>query len=124
MSNNGRAFPVLSLVYNLFAIPYNFFIGFLVGVAAPAAVIAAMVYGIRFLTGKMPFPSLQQDAEEEERRLSIELVAPEVIGDLFASERERIMDELASLRAEFKAMRQEFAAEEAAEAPAEESQGA
>lgn len=120
MSNNGRAFPVLSLVFNLFAIPYNFFIGFLVGVAAPAAVIAAIVYGIRFLTGKMPFPSLKQDAEDEERSLSIELVAPEVIGDLFASERERIMDELASLRAEFKAMRQEFAAEEAAEASAQE----
>jgi len=114
MSNNDRTFPVLSLVYNLFAIPYNFFIGFLVGVAAPAAAIAAMVFGIRFLTGKMPFPSLQQDAEEEERRLSIELVSPEIIGDLFATERERIMDELGSLRAEFKAMRQEFEAEEAA----------
>jgi hypothetical protein len=47
-----------------------------------------------------------------------------IIGDLFATERERIMDELGSLRAEFKAMRQEFEAEEAAEAAAGESEEA
>jgi hypothetical protein len=119
MSDNGRTFPVLTLVYNLFAIPYNFFIGFLVGVATPVAAIAAMVFGIRFLTGKMPFPSLRQEAGEEERRLSVELVSPDAIEGLYASERQKIMDELSSLRAEFKAMKEKAAAEEADEAPAQ-----
>ena len=40
MPSDERSFPVFSLVYNTLAIPYNFFLGFVVGVAAPVAAIA------------------------------------------------------------------------------------
>jgi hypothetical protein len=105
---------MFSLVYNILAVPYNFFIGFVVGVAAPVAAIAAMVLGVRFLTGKMPFLSLRE--EEEERRLSLELVSPEVAAELYTAEKEKIMDDLGSFRDEMKSMMEEAqaAAEEAA----------
>jgi len=103
MTREERSFPVFSLFYNLFAIPYNFFFGFVVGVAAPVAAIAAMVLGVRFLTGKMPFLSLLRE-EEDERHLSIELVSPEVAGDLYTAEKEKIMSELGGFRDEIKAM--------------------
>jgi hypothetical protein len=106
MTSEERSFPVFSLLYNLFAIPYNFFFGFVVGVAAPVAAIAAMVLGVRFLTGKMPFLSLRQE-EEDERHLSIDLVSPEVAGDLYTAEKEKIMSELGSFRDEIKGMIEE-----------------
>jgi hypothetical protein len=106
MPSNEKSFPVFSLVYNTLAIPYNFFLGFVVGVAAPVAAIAVMVLGVRFLTGKIPFLSLREE-EEEERRLSLELVAPEVATELYTAEKEKIMDDLESFRAEMKSMIEE-----------------
>ena len=116
MPSNDRSFPMFSLVYNVLAVPYNFLIGFVVGVAAPLAAIAAVVFDVRFLTGQMPFLSLRQE-EEGERRLSLELVAPDAATELYAAEKEKIMDDLESFRAEMKAMMEEAqaAAEEAAE---------
>jgi hypothetical protein len=116
MPSDERSFPVFSLVYNVLAVPYNFFIGFVVGVAAPVAAIAAMVLGVRFLTGKMPFLSLGEE-EEEERRLSLELVAPEAAAELYTAEKEKIMEDLESFRDEMKSMM------EAAQAAAEEAAG-
>ena len=115
MTSDERAFPLFGMVYNIFAIPYNFFIGFIVGVAAPVAAIAAMVFGVRYLTGKMPFLSLRQE-DEDERRLSIELVAPEVAGDLYTAEKDKIMDDLGGLGDEIQSMIDEAkaAAEEGA----------
>ena len=124
MTSDERSFPVFGLVYNVFAIPYNFFIGFIVGVAAPVAAIAAMVFGVRYLTGRMPFLSLRQE-DEDERRLSIELVAPEVAGELYTAEKDKIMDDLGSLGDEIQSMIDEAkaAAEEgAAEAEDEEAE--
>lgn len=101
MAKNGGAFPVFGLIYNIVAIPYNFFIGFVVGVAAPVAAIAAMVLGVRFFTGKMPFLKL---GDEEERRLSLELVEQDQAHDLFEAEKEKIMSELGSFAEEMKAL--------------------
>jgi hypothetical protein len=103
MTSDERAFPVFGMVYNIFAIPYNFFIGFIVGLAAPVAAIAAIVFGVRYLTGKMPFLSLRQE-DEDERRLSIELVAPEAARELYAAEKEKIMGDLGSLGEEIQSM--------------------
>lgn len=110
MTNNGRQFPALGIIYDILAIPYNFLTGFLVGVVAPVAAIAAMVFGVRFLTGRMPFLSLSQDQEDEERRLSVELVPPEVLADRFDVEKHKVLDELSSLQAQIKSMREEFEA--------------
>jgi hypothetical protein len=123
MPSDERSFPVFSIVYNMLAVPYNFFIGFVVGVIAPVAAIAAVVLGVRYLTGKMPFLSLREEGEEE-RRLSLELVAPEAAAELYATEKEKIMDDLESFRGEMKSMMEEAqaAAEEAADEEAAEAE--
>ena len=105
MAKNGDSSSVLGLVSGIVAIPYNFFIGFIVGVAAPVAAIAAMVLGVRFLTGKMPFLKLSD--EEEERRLSLELVEEDQAQDLFQVEKEKVMSDLGSFRDEMKALIEE-----------------
>ena len=116
MAKKGGGFPVFGLVYSIVAIPYNFFIGFVVGVAAPVAAIAAMVLGVRFLTGKMPFLKLSD--EEDDRRLSLELVEEEQAQELFEAEKEKVMTELGGFAEEMKALIEEAkaTAEEAEEA--------
>ncbi len=115
MRSNDREFPVFSLLYNIVAIPYNFFIGFVVGLAAPVAAIAAMVAGVRFLTGRMPFLRLSEDPEADERRLSLELVPADEVEALFAVEKEKVLDDLGGLRDQIKTMIEEARAKERAE---------
>jgi hypothetical protein len=106
MAKKDGAFPVFGLIYSIVAIPYNFFIGFVVGVAAPVAVIAAMVLGVRFLTGKMPFLKLS-DEEDDERRLLLELVEQDEAQALFDVEKEKVMSDLGTFRDEMKALIEE-----------------
>ena len=110
MAKKDGGFPVFGLVYSIVAIPYNFFVGFVVGVAAPVAAIAAMVLGVRFLTGKMPFLKLSDD---EERRLSLELVEEAQAQELFEVEKEKVMTELGGFAEEMKALIEEAKAAEA-----------
>ena len=116
MAKKDGAFPVFGLVFSIVAIPFNFFLGFVVGLAAPVAAIAAIVLGVRFLTGKMPFLKLSE--EEEERRLSLELVEQDQAQALFEAEKEKVMTDLASFRDEMKTLMKEgkAAAGEATEA--------
>jgi hypothetical protein len=107
---------MLGIIYNLFAVPYNFLIGFVVGVVTPVAAVAAMVFGVRLLTGKMPFLSLRTTEEGAERRLSLELVPEEEAAELYAIERDKVMDELGGLRDEMKAMMEEAKAKAEEEA--------
>jgi hypothetical protein len=119
--NSGRSFPVWSALYNLFAIPFNLLTGFVVGLVAPLAVIAAMVAAIRLFTGKVPFPT-PVPGEGAERRLYLELVPPEQAGELFNEQKEKIGADLGKLQAEIKAIVEEARAEaqaEAEEAPEE-----
>lgn len=106
MRRNSSSFPALNLVFSILAIPYSFTMGFVIGLAAPVAVIAAMVAGVRFLTGKMPFLSLGQFEESGERRMSLELVPVEAAKELFAAEKQTVLDEIASLQEELKVMAQ------------------
>lgn len=101
MAKKDDAFPVFSLISSIIAIPYNFFLGFVMGVAAPVAAIAAMVLGVRYLTGKMPFLKL---SDEEDRRLSLELVEQEQAQELFAVEKEKVMSELGTFAEEMKTL--------------------
>lgn len=103
MAKDDAGFPVFGLIYSIIAIPFNFITGFVVGLAAPVAAIAAMVFGVRFITGKMPFLKLGGE-EDEERRLSLELVEQELVHDLFEAEKERIIGDLGSFRDEMKAL--------------------
>lgn len=115
MASNDRSFPLLSIIYNLLAVPYNFLIGFVVGAVAPVAAIAAMVFGVRLLTGKMPFLSLRPDEEGGERRLTLELVPEEQAAELYAIEKDKVMDELGGFRDEMKAVIEEAKAKAKAE---------
>jgi len=108
--NKGSVLPLWSILYNLFAIPWNLLIGFIVGVTAPVVAIAAMVAGIRLITGKVPFPTPIQ-GEGDERRLSLELVPPEQASELFSEQKEKIGADFGKLQAEIKAMVEEAKAE-------------
>lgn len=110
MSRNDGGFPVFSVLYNMFAIPYNFLIGFFVGVVAPAVAIAAMIVGVRLLTGKVPFLTPEEDDEGEER-LSISLVPENQVGELFKEQKEKIGGDLRKMQAEIKAIIEEPTAE-------------
>ncbi len=117
-SRSNKAFPVFGIVYNVFAIPYSFVLGFVLGMAAPVAAIAATVAGVRLLTGRMPFLSMEQKGGEGERHLSLELVPPDEVEARFAVQKEQITGELGALKAEITSIIEQARAEgqEAAEA--------
>jgi hypothetical protein len=94
-------------LYSIISIPLNFLSGFLVGLAAPLAAIAAMVMGVRFLTGRLPFLSLGEFEESGERRMAFELVPSEEARTLFAAEKEIVLAEVTSLQEEVKAAMKE-----------------
>lgn len=104
MSKRDGSFPAFSLVYNIFAIPYLFVIGFVVGVIAPLAAIAGMAAGVRFLTGRFPFFSLITGEEDDERVVTLSLVPPEEIEDRFAEERAKIEGDLGPMQAEIRSI--------------------
>jgi hypothetical protein len=110
MTRNDEGFPVFKLLYNVVAIPYLFFIGFVVGIAAPVAAIAGVVAGVRLLTGKVPFLSQSEDVEGE-RTLNLRLVPPEDVSELFAEQKEKISTDLADFQAEIKSIIEEARAE-------------
>ena len=111
MAKNDDSLPALGFISGIVAIPYNFFIGFVMGLAAPLAAIAAMVFGIRLVTGKLPFLKLSEEADTE-RRLLLELVEQDQVQALFAAEKEKVMGELSSFQEEMKALLEEAKAKE------------
>jgi hypothetical protein len=107
---NERSFSVWGVVYNILTIPCNFISGFVVGLAAPVAVIAAIVSGVRLLTGKVLFLSPVED-EQGEKRLHLHLVPADQAGDLFREQKEKIGTDLGSLRDEIRAVIEEARAD-------------
>jgi hypothetical protein len=122
MSKQDGSFPVFALVYNIFAIPYLFVIGFVVGVLAPLAAIAGMVAGVRFLTGRFPFLSLITDEEDDERALTLALVPPEEIEDRLAEERAKIEGDLGPMQAEIRGIIEQAKGEFSEQAAGEEQE--
>jgi hypothetical protein len=114
MTRSKDGFPVFSVLYNLIAIPYNFLIGFVVGVAAPIAAIAGIVAGIRLLTNKVPFLNQIGDADGD-TMLTLKLVPVDQALDLYTEEKDRLFDELSDFQAEIKAIINEARAQGAAE---------
>jgi hypothetical protein len=108
--NKGSESPALSIVYNIFAVPYNFLMGFVVGVGAPVAAVAAMVAGVRLVTGKVPFLGHTYE-DETGRHLSFKLVAPEKAQELFTEHKGRIEADLSGMQTEIKAIIEEAKSE-------------
>jgi hypothetical protein len=101
---------VWGVLYNILAIPCNFISGFVVGLAAPVAVIAAIVSGVRLLTGKVLFLTPVED-EQGETRLHLHLVPADQAGDLFREQKEKISNDLSSVRDEIRAIIEEVRAD-------------
>ena len=109
MGEQKESYSGLHLVVEFFAIPYNLLSGFVVGAMVPVAAIAAIVAGLRLLTGKMPF--LSPEGGEEERYLTLSLVPPEEAQERFAEQKEQIGGEFQRLRSEIQSILQEAKAE-------------
>ncbi len=102
------AFPALGMVSWMLAVPYNFLLGYVTGVVAPLAAIAAIVAGIRLFTGKLPFLTpIQEEGEGGDRQLSIRLVPPDEAAELFAEQKEQIGREFSSMKTEIQAVIEE-----------------
>jgi hypothetical protein len=101
------SFPVLGVIFDILAVPFSLLSGFITGLVAPIAAIAAMVAGIRLLTGKVPFLGQAWEDEEGARHLSFRLVPPEQVGELFAEQKEEIGGEIAKMQAELKVIIEE-----------------
>lgn len=103
--------PMLGVVFDILAVPSSLLSGFITGLLVPVAAIAAMVAGIRLLTGKVPFLGQVWEDEEGGRHLSFRLVPPEQVGELFAEQKEEIGGEIAKMQAELKVIIEEARAE-------------
>jgi hypothetical protein len=115
-SRNEGSRSLVGSVLQLFALPCNFFAGFLTGLITPVAAIAAMVAGVRLITGKVPFLGHVFEDDEGDRRLSIKLVPAEQVKDLFAEQKDQLGGDIAKLRAEIEAIVEEFKTEPQASA--------
>ena len=89
---------------NLVAIPFGFITGYLVGLLAPVAGLAAIVGGIYLLTRKVPFLSHSWPDDEGGQHLSLKLMPPDQAQAAFVREKERISADLSTLGAEIKAL--------------------
>lgn len=101
---------VLGSVVDVLAIPYNLMAGLILGFIAPIAAIAAMVAGVRLITGKMPFISMQK-APGQDRSLALNLIPPEDVKDRFEEQKEEIGEELSHMKQEIQAIIEEAKAE-------------
>ncbi|HFD38808.1 MAG TPA: hypothetical protein ENJ31_03000 [Anaerolineae bacterium] len=101
-----NAWAGMGLMFNLLSLPYHFLLGLVIGLVAPVAAIAAVVTGVRLLTGRMPFLSQNRDAEGEPY-LTLNLVPPEEVGGRLAEQKQAIGDDLGRIRAEIRAILEE-----------------
>jgi len=96
----------LGTIVKILAIPYNFLAGLILGFVAPIAAIAAVVGGVRLLTGKMPFLSMQSTPDQD-RSLALRLIPPEQVKEQFEEQKEEIGGELVRMQKEIQAIVEE-----------------
>ena len=102
-----RGGPLPGVFVPLLAIPFSFLAGFVTGLVLPAAAIAAVVAGIRLATGMVPFLGEVLVDEEGGRALSLRLVSPDEVGDLYAGHKEQIGGDLGKMKTEIQAIIEE-----------------
>ncbi len=99
--------PLSGVIVQLLAIPYSFLAGFVTGLVLPVAAIGAVVAGIRLVTGMVPFLGEVSLDEEGGRALSLRLVPPDQVGDLYAEHKEQIGGDLGRMKTEIQAIIEE-----------------
>jgi|GEM_PF-2496778 len=112
---------------NVVALPFSFVTGYLVGLLAPIAGLAAIVGGIYLLTRKVPFLSHTWPDDEGGQHLSLKLMPPDQAQAAFVQAKERISADLNTVSAEIKALaeqasRQKHGRQEQAAQAADEAQ--
>ena len=115
------AYPTLGDVSWMFAVPFNFFAGYVTGVVVPLAAIAAMVAGIRLFTGKVPLLTPIGD-DEGNRQLSVKLVSSDEAAELYAEQKEQLDREFSSVKTEIQAVIEEGKSETQAAVEEEDSE--
>ena len=110
-SRDRTSASVPGSLFDILAVPYNFLSGYFLGLLAPAAAITAVVAGMRFLTGQVPFLRDVSEGEGGARRLSLELMSPEQVKEAFDERKEDIGGPVAKMRAEIQAIIEEAQAE-------------
>ena len=99
--------PLSGVFVQLLAIPFSFVAGFVTGLALPVAAIGAVVAGIRLMTDMVPFLGEVSVDEEGGRALSLRLVPPDQVGDLYAQHKEQIGGDLGRMKTEIQAIIEE-----------------
>jgi hypothetical protein len=94
-------------IVQILTIPYIFLAGFVTGLVLPVAAIGAVVAGIRLVTGMVPFLGEVSVYEEGGRALSLRLVHPDQVGDLYAGHKEQIGGNLVKMKDEIQAIIEE-----------------
>jgi hypothetical protein len=99
--------PLSGVFVPLLAIPFNFLAGFVTGLVLPVAAIGAVVAAIRLVTGMVPFLGEVSVDEAGGRALSLRLVPPDQVGDLYAGHKEGIGGDLVKMKDEIQAIIEE-----------------
>jgi hypothetical protein len=99
--------PLPGVFVQLLSIPFSFLAGFVTGLVLPVAAIGAVVACIRLVTGMVPFLGEVLVDEEGGRALSLRLVPPDQVGDLYAGHKEQIGGDLVKMKDEIQAIIEE-----------------
>jgi hypothetical protein len=99
--------PLSGVFVQLLAIPFGFLAGFATGLVLPVAAIGAVVAAIRLVTGMVPFLGEVSVDDEGGRALSLRLVPPDQVGDLYAGHKEQIGGDLVKMKDEIQAVIEE-----------------
>jgi len=121
---NDASFPVLGTVLGILGTMCNFVSGFVLGLAAPLAAIVAIVAGIRFLTGQVPFLGDFSEDPEGGRRLSLQLMSTDQAKEAFDEHKELMGGDIVRMKEEIQIIIQETRAGTEASVPEEEQQEA
>jgi hypothetical protein len=107
--------PMPDAMMQLLSVPLGFLTGFMTGLVLPLAAIGAVVAGIRFVTGMVPFLGEVSVDDEGGRVLSLRLVPQEEVRDLYEGHKEQIGGDLVKMKAEIQAIMEEAQARQASQ---------
>lgn len=99
--------PVPGAFVQFLSIPLSFLTGFATGLVLPVVAIGAVVAGIRFVTGMVPFLGEVSVDEGGERVLSLRLVPQDEVRNLYEGHKEGIGGDLVKMKDEIQAIMEE-----------------
>ncbi len=107
--------PMPDAMMQALSIPIGFLTGFMTGLVLPLAAIGAVIAGIRFVTGMVPFLGEVSVDEEGGRVLSLRLVPQDEVRVMYEGHKEQIGGDLVKMKAEIQAIMEEAQARQASQ---------